>query len=365
VKKLGLNSKRSGILWILNHSPKKNRKMTAVIAGSRSSASSIHDSTVSDPFSRKQTCGRFRNLSTLYSKYRGDHKSKRSRFGYSILGEPSEGLGRKRLDLETGEEHLLGPRRLDSQSIGDVELRQITPIWLAVVDRIKDSIAKAREKLVALQKLQQKRLLRVFDDDGGRGDIEVEMTATSITNLLCNGERGVKELERYMTVDDKEMLVNIQKSLATQLTKVSTDFKGAQKKYMSEIRKRRAGGSFEESISTSATDVLDAGFTEDQLLELEEIESQVETRSQEITKIAKSINELNSVFKEMATLVVEQGTILDRIDYNMENVVKDTAQATKELTKAEETQKNSRVQKCIIALVAFIIFNLLLLTARA
>jgi syntaxin 16 len=130
---------------------------------------------------------------------------------------------------------------------------------------------------------------------------------------------------------------------------------------MKEIQKRRGG----DLSSTSTADVIDAGFTEDQLLELEGIESQVETRSQEITKIAKSINELNSVFKELATLVVEQGTILDRIDYNMENVVKDTSQATKELVKADEIQKSSRVQKCILALVAFIIFNLLLITARA
>ena len=164
-----------------------------------------------------------------------------------------------------------------------------------------------------------------------------------------------------MSVEDRDVVVNIQKSLATQLTKLSSEFKVAQKSYMKEIQKRRGG----DLSSTSTADVIDAGFTEDQLLELEGIESQVETRSQEITKIAKSINELNSVFKELATLVVEQGTILDRIDYNMENVVKDTSQATKELVKADEIQKSSRVQKCILALVAFIIFNLLLITARA
>lgn len=337
----------------------------ATVVANRSYPSGPAEAISGDPASRKQSCGPFRNLSTLYSRYRGDHKNKRSRFGYSILGEPAEGLGRKRLDLETGEEHLLDSRRGGAHSTSELEMQKLTPVWIPVVDRIKDSIAKAKEKLLSLQKLQQKRLLRVFDDDGGRGDIDVEMTAGSITNLLCSGERGVKELERYMTAEDREMLVNIQKSLATQLSKVSSEFKNVQKKYMGEIRKRRGGSGFEESISTSATDVLDAGFTEDQLIELEEIEGQVETRSQEITKIAKSITELNAVFKEMANLVVEQGTILDRIDYNMENVVKDTAQANKELTKAEEAQKNSRVQKCILALVAFIIFNLLLLTARA
>ena len=310
----------------------------------------------------KQTCGPFRNLTSLYSKYRSDHKSKRSRFGYSLLGESNEGLGRRRMDLETGQEHLLGTS-LKASTVSEVEMSPVSPPWVQVADRVKSVIADARGKLVSLQKLQQKRLLRVFDDDGGKGDIEVESTTSKITELLIRGERGIKEIEQFITVEDREIAVNMQRSLAAQWTKVSQDLKTSQKRYMNEIDKRRGGGGvgFSES-STSAA--IDAGFTEDQLLELEGVESQIETRTMEIKKIAQSITELNMIFKEMANLVVEQGTILDRIDYNMENVVKDLKQANKELVKAEETQKSSRVQKCILMLVAFIVLNLLIITAR-
>lgn len=34
----------------------------------------------------------------------------------------------------------------------------------------------------------------------------------------------------------------------------------------------------------------------------------------------KSIEDLSTIFKELAVLVIDQGTILDRIDYNMEQV---------------------------------------------
>jgi syntaxin 16 len=72
-------------------------------------------------------------------------------------------------------------------------------------------------------------------------------------------------------------------------------------------------------------------------------------------RIAKSIEELANIFKELAVLVIDQGTILDRIDYNMENAVEAATEGVKELTKAEEHQKNSMSVKCIILLVVLII----------
>lgn len=48
---------------------------------------------------------------------------------------------------------------------------------------------------------------------------------------------------------------------------------------------------------------------------------------------AKSIEELAQIFKELAVLVIDQGTVLDRIDYNMEMAVERTKQGMVELEK--------------------------------
>jgi syntaxin 16 len=46
-----------------------------------------------------------------------------------------------------------------------------------------------------------------------------------------------------------------------------------------------------------------------------------------------------------------QGTKFDRIDYNIEQTVNDTADAVKQLQKAEHSQKKSRLMNCILCLL--------------
>ena len=75
---------------------------------------------------------------------------------------------------------------------------------------------------------------------------------------------------------------------------------------------------------------------------------------EEITRIAKSIEELAQIFKELAVLVIDQGTILDRIDYNMEQVLEHTKEGIVQLEKAEAYQKSALPLRCIIVLVILI-----------
>ena len=90
----------------------------------------------------------------------------------------------------------------------------------------------------------------------------------------------------------------------------------------------------------------------------------VEQRDAEIQHIAKSIEELAQIFKELAVLVIDQGTILDRIDFNMETAVEHAKEGVVNLEKAEESQKANPAMKCIIALVLIIIILLIVIIAK-
>merc|ERR1719321_2039497 len=97
---------------------------------------------------------------------------------------------------------------------------------------------------------------------------------------------------------------------------------------------------------------------------LRNYEKDVNQRDQEISAIAKSIEELATIFKELAVLVIDQGTILDRIDYNMEQVVERTKKGMKELKQAEKYSKSTRPLKCIFCLVVLIVIMVIILVMK-
>lgn len=86
-------------------------------------------------------------------------------------------------------------------------------------------------------------------------------------------------------------------------------------------------------------------------------------RSKEISQLTDSINSLAVLFKDFSVLVIEQGTILDRIDYNIENAAVHVEKANVHLDKALKVTKSSRARGCLICLAVtiFIMVTILVL----
>ena len=123
-----------------------------------------------------------------------------------------------------------------------------------------------------------------------------------------------------------------------------------------------AGGFFddeEEPVGCS-----DPRFSAAQTLQLVMAERMTEEREQAITKVAESVNELAEIFKEIQVLVIDQGTVLDRIDYNIEQAADRVVQAQGVLEKANEYQKKSRTMLCIYLLLLLCGFMVIILILK-
>ena len=59
-------------------------------------------------------------------------------------------------------------------------------------------------------------------------------------------------------------------------------------------------------------------------------------RDRELSEIAKSIAQLAELFKDLSALVIDQGTLLDSVEYNIEQTAVQMSEAVKELDMATQ-----------------------------
>lgn len=71
------------------------------------------------------------------------------------------------------------------------------------------------------------------------------------------------------------------------------------------------------------------------------------------------------IFKDLNQLVIEQGTIVDRIDYNMDQAVVKVKEGLQQVVKAEEYKKSSRPYTIIAVLVLIIVICIALKVLQA
>ena len=87
-------------------------------------------------------------------------------------------------------------------------------------------------------------------------------------------------------------------------------------------------------------------------------------REREIEEIAQGIIELSDLFRDLQGMIIDQGTMLDRIDYNVERMATDLKDADKELTVASGYQKRTTKRKIILLLFLIVAGMFILLLVK-
>ena len=227
----------------------------------------------------------------------------------------------------------------------------LPPYWVDNVDETNTLFEDINSRMTNLRRVCKKRLMAFDDREEEKLEREIGSLMNTITELFKRAESSLKRIfsSAMLSKDDRDAQVrrNIQRALATQLQNLSFDFRKQQKNYLRKIQDKKnetAGSGFfvpEEKDIREANSSGYSGFDDRQIEILQDAQQGLDERDQEIMRIAKSINELGQIFKELAVLVIDQGTILDRIDYNMEQVEDKVEKGVEELEKAKELQKKS------------------------
>ena len=89
----------------------------------------------------------------------------------------------------------------------------------------------------------------------------------------------------------------------------------------------------DDEIATSASQRQTQTLTQSQATVAVDLD--IETRTKEIEQIAQSIAELAELFRDLSNMVVEQGTVLDSVEYNVQVTARETEAAVEELKIAQ------------------------------
>ena len=107
----------------------------------------------------------------------------------------------------------------------------------------------------------------------------------------------------------------------------------------------------QDELATSASNRQSQAQVQKQSQATVAVNLDVETRTKEVEQIAQSIAELAELFRDLNNMVVEQGTVLDSVEYNVQVTARETEAAVGELKIAQryvhdkQSLKPSRCRK--------------------
>ncbi|CAK9315010.1 unnamed protein product [Citrullus colocynthis] len=321
-----------------------------------------------------------RNRTLLFRKYRDALRSVRVPTSSSpVSASPSSSSAAGGPVIELVSSSLLNPNRsyapLSTEDPGNSSKGALTvglpPAWVDVSEEIAANVQRARVKMVELAKAHAKALMPSFGD-GKEDQRLIESLTQDITNLIKKSEKGLKRLSVAGPSEDSNIRKNVQRSLATDLQNLSMELRKKQSTYLKRLRQQKEEGQDGIDIEMNLNgnrlrmeddDLEHMVFNEHQMAKLRKSEAFTAEREREIQQVVESVNELAQIMKDLSVLVIDQGTIIDRIDYNIQNVATTVDEGLKQLQKAERTQKQGGMVMCasVLIIMCFVMLVLLIL----
>lgn len=285
---------------------------------------------------------------------------------------------------------------LENDGDAIIELDVLPPRWLDLQDDVAQHLTDITAKMKRLDNMHAKHVLPGFDDESvkAREEREIENLTQDITRDFTSCQKAIRRIDQMVrdqgsTVSqaDATMAKNLKMSLATRVGDVSTLFRKKQSAYLKKLRSLGGmGGSNSPFDGRSATPSLvqnpytdpammdsetDRSSAQSTLLQTAQVrrrtgvmDSAIEQREREIEKIAQGVIDLSNLFQELQTMVIDQGTVLDRIDYNVERTAEHVKEADKELKVATGYQKRGVKRKAILLLILVIVGMFILLLVK-
>lgn len=273
-----------------------------------------------------------------------------------------------------------------------IEMDVLPPRWLDIQDQVTDLLESVAQNTARLDTMHSKHVLPGFEDEAvkRKEERQIEALTQEITRCFQSCQKAIKRVEvmlsdshqhGHISKGEDTMARNLQISLASRVGEVSANFRKKQSTYLKKMRTLNGMGTPVDGTSTPIPanpyadpsmieSDADRSFSQSTLQQTAQKRHTgndvvIAQREKEIEDIAQGIIELANIFQELQTMVIDQGTMLDRIDYNVERMAVDVKGAEKELKVATGYQKRSTKRKIILLLILLVVAMIILVSIRS
>ncbi|XP_060780836.1 syntaxin-3 isoform X2 [Neoarius graeffei] len=250
-----------------------------------------------------------------------------------------------------------------------VENKEFMDEFFVQIKEIRTSIDKIDENVAEIKRLYSVILSAPTSDQKTQDDLEA--ITNEIKKLANNVRNKLKSIEQSLESNAEERVsadTRIKKSqhavLAKSFVEVMTKYNEAQVEFREKSKgriqrqleitgKTTTDEELEEMLDGGNAAVFTAGIMDSAISK--QALSEIEARHKDIMRLESSIKELHDMFVDIAMLVENQGSIIDRIESNMDQSVGFVERAVADTKKAAKFQQEARRKQMMITLCCIIL----------
>ena len=253
--------------------------------------------------------------------------------------------------------------KYDQIELEDISYNLDNSNFVESYKKVNNILDELLTNFASLKSFQQERIKPKFIDE----EIENKRIDKEIDKLIIKMMKKIKFCEALTkmiknkknetnTILEK-VKNNIKLFLVTRIQNFSNEFRKNEQQYLKYLKEMGVVISSNNENNTS-NDLLTNNDDDEKknflYTQEDDLHSQIKKRDEDISVLVKSINELSVIFKDLQNIVQEQGTILDRIDYNINISYENSQKGLQSIKKADEHHKDSCFRNAILLLFIII-----------
>ena len=237
-----------------------------------------------------------------------------------------------------------------------IELINITsPKYMQLYEECDNLLKEFDIEFNKLKEEQQKRIVPNFNETESKLITQnIQMISSKMTQQLKKCKNLAKELKIQLANSDldENVKINMYQNLLNRLAETT---RALQINEEMQLQKYQEFNGVEDSFfNINNYDSIETNQTQNfRSIDTKKLDVNKE-RNKEIDQIVKTVNDLKEIFMDVSEMVISQGTILDRIDYNTYQTRHNIRRGNKEMEETHERLKSGclrRINQILIGII--------------